>query len=158
MKTRISLQVNGNTYDLLVDPKTPLLYVLRDHLQLNGPKYGCGREVCGSCFVLIDDLAQPSCRTPVESVVGKSITTIEGLVGESGELHPVQQAFVHEQATQCGFCLNGMIISTVSLIRQKKIQDKESVRLFLQKNLCRCGTHTRILKAIANVAETLETN
>ena len=115
MKTQISLQVNGKTFELHVEPRTPLLYVLRNQLQLNGPKYGCGEELCGSCMVLIDDLALPSCLTLVEAVVGKSITTIEGLADERGELQPVQQAFVQEQAAQCGYCLNGMIISIVSM-------------------------------------------
>ncbi len=158
MKTQISLQVNGSTFDIQVDPGTPLLYVLRNQLQLNGPKYGCGQELCGSCMVLIDNLALPSCLTPVESVEGKSITTIEGLTDERGELHPVQQAFVREQAAQCGYCLNGMIISAVSMLRQNQIQNEDMVRLRLQRNLCRCGTHTRILRAIRSVAKTLENN
>lgn len=158
MKTQVSLQVNGSTFDIQVDPGTPLLYVLRNQLQLNGPKYGCGQELCGSCMVLIDNLALPSCLTPVESMEGKSITTIEGLTNERGELHPVQQAFVREQAAQCGYCLNGMIISAVSMLRQNQIQNEDMVRLRLQRNLCRCGTHTRILKAIRSVAKTLENN
>ncbi|MFC2123220.1 (2Fe-2S)-binding protein [Bacteroidota bacterium] len=158
MKTKISLQVNGNTFDLQVDPETPLLYVLRNQLELNGPKYGCGEELCGACMVLIDDFALSSCKITVGSVAGKSITTIEGLIDENGELHPVQQAFIKEQAAQCGYCLNGMVISTVSMVRQNLIQDEELVRSLLQKNLCRCGTHTRILKAIASVANTVETN
>ena len=158
MKTQISLQVNGSTFNIQVDPKTPLLYVLRNHLQLNGPKYGCGEELCGACMVLIDDFALSSCKITVGSLVGKSITTIEGLADENGELHPVQQAFVDEQAAQCGFCLNGMVISTVSMLRQNLIQDEDLVRSLLQKNLCRCGTHTRILKAIASVANTEQAN
>ena len=158
MKTQISLQVNGSTFDIQVDSGTPLLYVLRNQLQLNGPKYGCGQELCGSCMVLIDNLALPSCLTPVESMEGKSITTIEGLTNERGELHPVQQAFVREQAAQCGYCLNGMIISAVSMLRQNQIQNEDMVRLRLQRNLCRCGTHTRILRAIRSVAKTLENN
>ncbi len=158
MKTQISLQVNGSTFDIQVDSGTPLLYVLRNQLQLNGPKYGCGQELCGSCMVLIDNLALPSCLTPVESMEGKSITTIEGLTDERGELHPVQQAFVREQAAQCGYCLNGMIISAVSMLRQNQIQNEDMVRLRLQRNLCRCGTHTRILRAIRSVAKTLENN
>jgi len=158
MKTSISLNVNGTTHDVYVDPKTPLLYVLRNNLELNGPKYGCGQEICGSCMVLIDDHAVPSCLMHVGSVVGRSITTIEGLADEQGALHPVQQAFVNEQAAQCGYCLNGMVISAVSLLRQKQIRNDEMVRLFLHRNLCRCGTHTRILKAIKAVAKQLDNN
>lgn len=158
MKTQITLNVNGKNRDIQVDPKTPLLYVLRNHLQLNGPKYGCGQEICGSCMVLIDDHAVPCCLLRVDSVVGRTITTIEGLADEHGTLHPVQQAFVQEQAAQCGYCLNGMIISAVSLLRQNQIQDEEMVKMLLHRNLCRCGTHTRILKAIRSVADMLETN
>lgn len=158
MKTQIPLQVNGALRNVHVDPKTPLLYVLRNQLQLNGPKYGCGQEICGSCMVLIDDHAVPCCLLPVESVRGRSITTIEGLVAAHGKLHPVQEAFVKEQAAQCGYCLNGMIISVVSLQRQNQILDEEMVNMFMHRNLCRCGTHTRILKAIRSIAEMLETN
>lgn len=158
MKTRIILNVNGTTHDVFVDPKTPLLYVLRNNLGLNGPKYGCGQEICGSCMVLIDDHAVPSCLMHVESASGRSITTIEGLAGEPSALHPVQQAFIEEQAAQCGYCLNGMVISAVSLLRQKQLQNEEMVRLFLHRNLCRCGTHTRILKAIKAVADQLDNN
>jgi nicotinate dehydrogenase subunit A len=109
-------------------------------------------------MVLVDDHAVPSCLMHVESAAGRSITTIEGLVNERGELHPVQQAFVEEQAAQCGYCLNGMVISAVSLLRQNQIQNDEMVKLFLHRNLCRCGTHTRILKAIKAVAEHMENN
>ena len=158
MKTQITLNVNGKIHDILVDPKTPLLYVLRNHLHLNGPKYGCGQEICGSCMVLIDDHAVTCCLLRVDSVVGRTITTIEGLADEHGTLHPVQEAFVKEQAAQCGYCLNGMIISAVSLLRQNQIQDEELVKSLLHRNLCRCGTHTRILKAIKSVAEISETN
>ena len=158
MKTQITLNVNGSTHEILVDPKTPLLYVLRNNLELNGPKYGCGQEICGSCMVLIDDHAVPSCLMHVESATGKSITTIEGLVNELGELHSVQQAFISEQAAQCGYCLNGMVMSAVSLLRQHQIHDEEMVKLFLYRNLCRCGTHTRILKAIRAAADQLTNN
>ena len=158
METQISLKVNGKTYDLQVDPKTPLLYILRNHLKLNGPKYGCGEDLCGSCMVLIDDLALTTCKMTVGSVVGKSITTLEGLVDENGELHPVQQAFIKEQAAQCGYCMNGMIISAVSMLRQNLIHDEDMVRALLQRNLCRCGTHSRILKAIRSVAASMNTN
>ena len=158
MKSKITLQVNGAMHQVEVDPKMPLLYVLRNHLELNGPKYGCGQENCGSCMVLIDDHAVPTCVMPVESVAGRSITTIEGLVNERNELHPVQRAFVEEQAAQCGYCLNGMIMSTVSLLRQKQIQNSELVKAILHRNLCRCGTHTRILKAVKAVANSEKTN
>lgn len=153
MKSKLSLIVNGEAHSIEVDPKMPLLYVLRNYLELNGPKYGCGEENCGACHVLIDDIAAPTCVMPVESVVGRAITTIEGLTNGEDELHPVQRAFVEEQAAQCGYCLNGMIISTVSLLRQKQIHKSEFVKAILHRNLCRCGTHTRILKAVKKVAD-----
>jgi len=157
MKTQITLKVNGKSHDILVDPETPLLYVLRNNLKLNGPKYGCGQDMCGSCMVLVDDHAISTCLLRVDSVIGRTITTIEGLADDSGALHPVQQAFVEEQAAQCGYCLNGMIISAVSLQRQNQIKDETMVKSLMHRNLCRCGTHTRILKAIQSVAQTLET-
>ena len=158
MKTQIKLKVNGATHEVLVDPRTPLLYVLRNHLNLNGPKYGCGQDNCGSCMVLIDDHAVTSCLLRVDSVVGRNITTIDGLTNEDDTLHPVQEAFIKEQAAQCGYCLNGMIMATVSLLRQNQIQDEELVKSLMHRNLCRCGTHTRILKAIRSVAELSEIN
>jgi len=149
------LNVNGLTREVEADPNTPLLYVLRNNLQLNGPKYGCGMEHCGSCMVLIDNIATPSCRIPVRAVQKNSITTLEGLVSATGELHPVQQAFIDEQAAQCGYCLNGMVITAVALLRQNKQPDRADIQLAMQRNMCRCGAHTRIVRAIQSAATKL---
>src|SRR5438067_7935070 len=111
MNTPIQLQVNGKMHTVEVDPQTPLLYVLRNQLALNGPKYGCGLQQCGACMVLLDGKAQTSCMTPVSTVKEQAVTTLEGLSQKNNKLHPVQEAFVQEQAAQCGYCLNGMVIT-----------------------------------------------
>ncbi len=144
---KYTLHVNGSQREVDADSDTPLLYVLHDYLELNGPKYGCGLAQCGSCSVLIDGKATTSCVIPVSSIGDKEVTTLEGLADEKG-LHPVQRAFVQEQAAQCGYCINGMIMSTVSLLNQVKNPDEGEIRKALQPNLCRCGTHTRIIKAV----------
>lgn len=147
MKQTIELHVNGSRQTIDVDPSTPLLYALRDQLQLNGPKFGCGLQHCGACMVLLDGKAQPSCMTTVKAAQHHKITTLEGLAdGEA--LHPVQEAFVKEQAAQCGYCLNGMVISAVSLLNENPHPDEEQIRTGMQRNLCRCGTHWRIIRAI----------
>lgn len=148
MAVTIQLQVNGKTHSLQVDPETPLLYVLRDQLQLNGPKYGCGLQQCGACMVLLNGKAEPSCMLPVSAVQDKTITTLEGLAKDENTLHPVQDAFVKEQAAQCGYCLNGMVISTVALLNENPRPDDKAIREGLYRSLCRCGTHTRIIKAV----------
>lgn len=148
MAATIQLQVNGKTHSLQVDPETPLLYVLRDQLQLNGPKYGCGLQQCGACMVLLNGKAEPSCMLPVSAVQDKTITTLEGLAKDENTLHPVQDAFVKEQAAQCGYCLNGMVISTVALLNENPRPDDKAIREGLYRSLCRCGTHTRIIKAV----------
>ncbi|GAB3179178.1 (2Fe-2S)-binding protein [Telluribacter humicola] len=153
MEKDITLQVNGKQHSLRVDPSTPLLYVLRNELELNGPKYGCGHEVCGACMVLLDGVAVPSCRVPVESMEGRKITTLEGLIRPDGTLHPVQRAFVQEQAAQCGYCLNGMVIAAVALLDSNKNPDDAAIRAGMERNLCRCGTQTRIMKAIQRAAK-----
>lgn len=153
MEKDITLHVNGKEQTVRVDPATPLLYVLRNQLEYNGPKYGCGIEVCGACMVLMDGVAAPSCRIPVEAMEGRNITTLEGLTRPDGTLHPVQRAFVKEQAAQCGYCLNGMVISAVALLNQNKKPNEEAIRLGLDRNLCRCGTHTRIIKAVQTAAK-----
>ncbi|GHB73611.1 (2Fe-2S)-binding protein [Persicitalea jodogahamensis] len=149
----VTLQVNGQTRTVRVDPATPLLYVLRNQLELNGPKYGCGIEVCGSCMVLMDGQAMPSCRIPVEEMTGREIVTLEGLTHSNGTLHPVQSAFVEEQAAQCGYCLNGMVIAAVALLKNNKKPDEAAIREGMDRNLCRCGTHTRMIKAIQRAAD-----
>jgi nicotinate dehydrogenase subunit A len=148
MNTTIQLQVNGKLHTVEVDPQTPLLYVLRNQLALNGPKYGCGLQQCGSCMVLLNGKAEPSCMMPVYAVKDKSIVTLEGLIQKDDSLHPVQEAFIKEQAAQCGYCMNGMIITAVALLNENPKPDDTAVRESLQRALCRCGTHTRIIKAV----------
>ena len=147
----ISLTVNGTRHSFEGDPTTPLLYFLRNDLALNGPKYGCGLEQCGACMVLIDGAKGPTCRIPMSDVEGKNITTLEALAGADG-LHPVQKAFLEQQAAQCGYCTNGMIIATVSLLKENPAPSDGEIREALARNLCRCGTHSRILKAVKAAA------
>jgi Aerobic-type carbon monoxide dehydrogenase, small subunit CoxS/CutS homologs len=150
--TTIKLQVNGKKQVVDVDPDTPLLFVLRNYLSLNGPKYGCGLQQCGSCMVLLDGKAQPSCMLPVDSVKDRVITTLEGLTQRNGELHPVQAAFVTEQAAQCGYCLNGMVMQAVALLFENPRPDDAAIRAALQRSLCRCGTQSRIIRAVKRAA------
>ena len=150
-KKELQLTVNGQKHTIETDPATPLLYVLRNQLNLNGPKYGCGVGQCGACMVLLDDRTAMSCFLPVEAAVGKEITTLAGLAGDNGELHPVQQAFLDEQAAQCGYCTNGMIISAVALLKRNSVPDEQTMRSALQINLCRCGTQSRVLRAMERV-------
>jgi aerobic-type carbon monoxide dehydrogenase small subunit (CoxS/CutS family) len=142
------LNINNTQSEVLVESDTPLLYVLRDHLELNGPKFGCGIAQCGSCMVLIDGAAVVSCTLPVSSVGLSEITTLEGLANKDGKLHAVQQAFVLEQAAQCGYCLNGIIMSAVSMLNKNSNPDIVDIKKALQSNLCRCGAHTRMIKAV----------
>ena len=144
---KLSVRVNGKSQTVDADPDMPLLYALRNDLQLNGPKFGCGLAQCGACTVIMDGNAIRSCVTPVGAAQNKTVTTLEGL-GNVKKLHKIQQAFVDEQAAQCGYCINGMIMSTKALLdknpRPTDIQIKEA----LAGNLCRCGTHIRILRAV----------
>jgi aerobic-type carbon monoxide dehydrogenase small subunit (CoxS/CutS family) len=142
------LNINQTQSEVEVEADTPLLYVLRDHLELNGPKFGCGIAQCGSCMVLIDGDAVVSCTLPVSSVGISKVTTLEGLAGKDGKLHAVQQAFVKEQAAQCGYCLNGVIMSAVGLLNKNPNPGVADIKNALQLNLCRCGTHTRMIKAV----------
>ena len=144
---RISLQVNGKTQVLDVDPETPLLYVLRNDLQLNGPKFGCGLAQCGACTVIINGNAIRSCVTPVSTAQNHSVTTLEGL-GSTKKMHKIQQAFVDEQAVQCGYCINGMIMTTKTLLDKNPKPTDAQIKDALAGNLCRCGTHIRILRAV----------
>ncbi len=143
----IPLVVNGRSYSLEVDPQTPLLTALREHLDLTGSKYGCGEGLCGACTVLVEGKAQRSCVTPVSSVRGKKITTIEGLA-HGDDLHPVQQAFLDEGAMQCAFCTSGMIMSAVSLLNRNREPSEKQIVDAMDGNVCRCGTHTRVIAAI----------
>ena len=148
----LPLTVNGREHRLAVPRDAPLLGVLRNDLQLNAPKYGCGLGECGACLVLIDGRPARSCSVPVGGVEGRSITTLEGLSAPDGTLHAVQQAFIECQAAQCGYCLNGMIVSTVALLQRYPQPTEQQARDALAHNLCRCGTHLEILQAVQRAA------
>jgi nicotinate dehydrogenase subunit A len=150
----LTLTVNGEQHCLEVPGDTPLLFVLRNDLQLNGPKYGCGLGQCGACTVMVDGKCARSCAIPVRGVAGRQVTTLEGL-GSKDALHFVQQAFIEEQAAQCGYCLNGMIMSTVGLLRTNPRPTDCQIRDALSHNLCRCGTHIEILRAVHRAAQLL---
>ena len=149
--TAIALTVNGRAHALAVPRDAPLLNILRNDLGLNGPKYGCGLGECGACTVLVDGIEARACVIPVGGVEGRAITTLEGLANP-GALHPVQQAFIDCQAAQCGYCLNGMIVSTVALLQRHPHPTDTQVRDALAHNLCRCGTHLEILQAVQRAA------
>ena len=147
----IRLNVNGSFHDVDAAPDTALLYVLRNDLELNGPKYGCGLGECGTCTVLIDGVAARSCVIPVEGCTGRDIVTLEGL-GSRERPDPVQQAFITEQAAQCGYCLNGMIMSTKALLMRSPMPSETEVLEALRYNLCRCGAHIEIMRAAMRAA------
>jgi isoquinoline 1-oxidoreductase subunit alpha len=147
MSTKYSLRINGQTFPIEADPEEKLLWVLREQIDLTGTKYGCGEGQCGACTVLIDGRAQRSCLTPVSTLAGKSITTIEGLA-KGDHLHPVQQAFLDEGAMQCAYCTSGMIMSAVSLLNNREKPSESEIVEFMQGNICRCGTYRRIVAAI----------
>ncbi len=147
----MKLLVNGTAHDVDAAPDTPLLYVLRNNVGLTGPKFGCGLGQCGACTVIVDGVAVRSCTTPVSSAARGPITTIEGL-GTPDKPHPVQQAFIEEQAAQCAYCINGMIMTTAALIARNKQPTREQIRSTLNANLCRCGTHMRIVRAVEKAA------
>jgi len=147
----VRVVVNGKSHQLDVEPDTPLLYVLRDNLGLHGPKFGCGLAQCGSCTVLVDGKAVRSCVAPVSQIRGK-VVTLEGL-GTPEKPHPVQQAFIEEQAAQCGYCINGMVMQTAAFLASRPASPSErDIRQALQNNLCRCGTHQRIIAAVKRAA------
>jgi len=153
----VKLVVNGTPHEVDAAPDTPLLYVLRNDLGLTGPKFGCGLGQCGACTVLVDGVAIRSCTTPASSAARGPITTIEGL-GTPDKPHPVQQAFIEEQAGQCAYCINGMIMTTLALIARNKQPTHEQIRSTLNANLCRCGTHMRIVRAVEKAAAWILTN
>ena len=144
---KYSLRVNGKTHAVEAEPEMPLLYALRNDLQLNGPKFGCGLAQCGACTVIMDGNAIRSCVTPVAGAQNKAITTLEGL-GNTKKLHKIQQAFVDEQAVQCGYCINGMIMTSKALLDKNPKPNDAQIKEALAGNLCRCGTHIRILRAV----------
>jgi nicotinate dehydrogenase subunit A len=147
----VKLDVNGRTHEIEVAPDTPLLYVLRDYLGLNGAKFGCGLAQCGACTVLVGERAVRSCTMPVGMIGDQQVTTIEGL-GTFDKPHPLQQAFMQEQAAQCGYCINGMIMSAAELLERLPQPTEQQVREGLATNLCRCGTHGRIIRAVLRAA------
>jgi nicotinate dehydrogenase subunit A len=147
----IRLTVNGRAHDVDAAPDTALLYVLRNDLELNGPKYGCGLGECGSCTVLIDDVAARSCVIPIEGCAGRDIVTLEGL-GSRERPDPVQAAFIEEQAAQCGYCLNGMIMSIKALLLRNAKPSEQDVLEALRYTLCRCGAHIEIMRAAMRAA------
>ena len=143
----INLKVNGRAHTLDLDPTTPLLYVLSDDLALRGPKFGCGLGQCGACTVIVNGQAVRSCRTPVNTVAGSEITTLEG-VGTIEKPHPLQKAFIEEQAAQCGFCLNGVIMTAKAFLDKKPKASEQEIQQALSRVLCRCFTNVRMLRAI----------
>lgn len=148
----IFFELNGRSHSLEVEPSTSLLYVLRNDLQLTGPKFGCGLAQCGACTVIRDGIAIRSCVTPVSAVQGRKLTTLEGL-GTVEQAHPIQQAFIDEQAVQCGYCINGMIMTTKALLDKNPNPSEAEIREALAGNLCRCGTHLRIIRAVKRAAQ-----
>jgi len=148
----IGLTVNGVAYQLEAEPDTPLLYVLRNDIGLNGAKFGCGLGQCGACTVIVEGRAVRSCITPVSSVTGNKITTLAG-IGTPEKPHPLQKAFIDEQAAQCGYCANGMIMTAAELLKHTPRPSEQDVRNALANNLCRCGTHNRIVRAVLRAAQ-----
>ena len=151
----ITLTVNGKARTVDADPQTPLLYVLRDELALNGAKFGCGLGQCGACTVMIDGVAVNSCITPVGTLEGRRVVTVEGL-GTTDKPGVLQQAFVDEQAAQCGYCIAGMIMRAQSLLAHNPAPSDAEIRTYMEPNLCRCGTHMRIFRAIRRACEALK--
>lgn len=147
----IELRVNGRSHSVSADPDTPLLYVLRDELQLNAAKFGCGLGQCGSCTVLVDGAPALSCVAPIVLLEGRQITTLEGL-GSPEDPGPMQRAFIEEQAAQCGFCIPGMMLRAQALLQRNPHASDAEIRAQLEPNLCRCGTHMRILRAVRRAA------
>ena len=153
MAKQTELNVNGKKLRVDVDSQSPLLYVLRDYLNLTGTKYGCGESKCGACSVLVDGVMMRSCITPVARVSGKQITTIEGME-KDGKLHPLQEAFLKADALQCGYCTSGMIIAAASLLNKNPKPSREEIVKHMDGNVCRCGTYPRIVNAIELAAGT----
>ena len=165
MPSKLRIRVNNRQHTVAAAPDTPLLYVLANELALRGPRFGCGLAQCGSCSVLVDGKEQRACVTPVSAVEGKSITTLEGLpawyatqrkLANAPTLHPLQQALLDEQAFQCGYCANGIIVKGVELLAQNPAPTDAEIRTAMNGHLCRCGTYPRILAAIKRAARTIQ--
>jgi nicotinate dehydrogenase subunit A len=148
----VRLTVNGRDHAIDAEPDTPLLYVLRDHLELHGAKFGCGLGQCGACTVLVDGAPVFSCVVPVLVLEGRKVTTVEGL-GSPDAPGPMQRAFIDEQAAQCGYCIPGMMMRAQALLQKNPNASDDDIRAYLEPNLCRCGTHVRILKAVRRAAD-----
>jgi nicotinate dehydrogenase subunit A len=155
MTETFDLKINGRMHAVTAEPETPLLYILRNDIALNGAKFGCGLGQCGACTVIVGGTAARSCVMPVAKVGGEEITTIEGL-GTLGQPHPLQKAFMAEQAAQCGYCINGMIMTAKAFLAQQPDPTDEQIRDGLAQNLCRCGTHNRIVRAIQAAAKEMK--
>ena len=151
MSVTTTIQVNGRRHEVAAEPETPLLYVLRNDLKLKGARFGCGLGQCGSCTVLVDGKPVQSCDFPLSAAAGKSVTTIEGIAA-NGKPHPLQQAFIDEQAAQCGYCITGIIMSAKALLDANRNPSDAEIRAALKGNLCRCGTHHRIQRAVRRAA------
>jgi len=152
---KISFTLNGKKTEVDIDPTQTLLWVIRNHFGLTGTKYGCGTGFCGACTVIIDDEAVRSCTLPVGDIAGKRVVTIEGL-SKNGKLHPLQQAFVEHDALQCGFCTPGMIMNATALLTKNPNPTKQEIIEGMEDNLCRCGAHVRIIKAVETAAASLK--
>lgn len=152
MPNAITLNVNGEDQSVEAEPDSMLLYALRDNLKLHGPKFGCGLSQCGACTVVMDGTAIRSCIMPLSAVAGHKITTLEGL-GTLDKPHPLQQAFIDEQAVQCGYCINGMIMTASALLKTNPHPTRDDIKQALDGNLCRCGTHMRIVRAVERAAK-----
>jgi nicotinate dehydrogenase subunit A len=153
----VKLNVNGNQYDVASEPDTPLLYALREDLALNGAKYGCGVGQCGACTVLVDGKPVFSCLVPISVIEGRIVTTLEGL-GTGDKPAPIQRAFIEMQAAQCGYCIPGMMVRAEALLRVMPSPSDAEIRAHMQPNLCRCGTHMRIVAAVRRAAELLKSS
>ena len=149
------LEVNGQRRSVSAGPDTPLLYVLRNDLGLVGSRFGCGTGQCGACFVIVEGKAVPSCDTPLWSVEGKKVTTVEGLA-KGGELHPVQKALLAEQAAQCGYCISGIAVAAAAFLHTNPKPSEAEVRSALDRNLCRCGAHNRVVRAVLRAAKEIQ--
>jgi aerobic-type carbon monoxide dehydrogenase small subunit (CoxS/CutS family) len=165
MPDRLNIRVDARRHAVEADPDTPLLYVLTNDLELRGPRFGCGLAQCGSCSVLVDGVEVRSCVTPVAAVEGKEVTTLEGLpawyakqkgLARAPSLHPVQQARLDEQAPQCGYCYNGMIVKAAELLAQNQAPTEEQIRRTMNGHLCRCGTYPRIVAAVSRAAKAMQ--
>lgn len=154
MAKSLQLEINGKAHQVNADPGVPLLYVLRENLNLTGTKYGCGEGQCGACTVMVDGVARRSCLTPVGSVAGKKITTIEGLAS-NGKLHPLQQAFWDADAFQCSYCTSGMIVAAAAFLKTNANPSEAQIAHALNGNVCRCGTHPRIIAAVQKAAKAM---